>query len=242
MIDGAGKPRSPRPWSHVIPPEEQTLYDAAGLGTRSGIGRNCALLVIDLQYRAIGARPLPIAESIREFPMSCGQDGWDAVPHIARLIAAFREENRPVIYLHVAQKKAENAQRMADKIPNIMKVPPEGYAFVREVAPEDGDIIIPKHHASGFFGTPLASHLVNLGIDTLFVTGCTTSGCVRATAVDGASYGYRIVVPHECVFDRSRTSHAVNLFDLASKYGDVVSTDEAVALIHARPNGEPTTA
>jgi nicotinamidase-related amidase len=79
----------------------------------------------------------------------------------------------------------------------------------------------------------LLSHLIDLGIDTLFVTGCSTSGCVRATVVDAFSYNFRVVVPHDCVFDRSPTSHAVNLWDMNAKYADVVPLSQALAMLAA---------
>ena len=82
---------------------------------------------------------------------------------------------------------------------------------------------MPKKHPSAFFGTPLASYLIGLGVDTLVVTGCTTSGCVRGTVVDAFSYNFKCVVPHDAVYDRTPTVHQVNLFDLAQKYADVLS-------------------
>ena len=83
-------------------------------------------------------------------------------------------------------------------------------------------MLLPKKHPSAFFGTPLASYLIERGVDTLVVTGCTTSGCVRGTVVDGFAYNFRVLVPHECVYDRSQVSHAVNLFDMSEKYADVI--------------------
>jgi nicotinamidase-related amidase len=112
-----------------------------------------------------------------------------------------------------------------------MTIDEHGYEFVERVAPRDGDITIPKRHPSAFFGTTLTSYLIDLGVDTLFITGCTTSGCVRATVVDAFAYNFRVVVPHDAVYDRSPTVHAVNLFDMAQKYADVVSTAEAVKLL-----------
>ena len=91
--------------------------------------------------------------------------------------------------------------------------------------------MLPKKHPSPFFGTPLASYLINAGADTIVVTGCTTSGCVRGTVVDGFAYNFRALVPYDAVYDRSATSHAVNLFDMASKYADVLSTDEALVVL-----------
>lgn len=106
-----------------------------------------------------------------------------------------------------------------------MGVAAKGYEFVPDVAPHPEDILLPKKHPSAFFGTPLASYLIDANIDTLIVTGCTTSGCVRGSVVDGFAYNFRILVPDDAVYDRSATSHAVNLFDMASKYADVMPTD-----------------
>ena len=88
--------------------------------------------------------------------------------------------------------------------------------------------MIEKENASAFFGTPLASTLNGLGVDTLFITGCTTSGCVRASVVDALQYGFRAIVPEECVGDRSATQHQANLVDIDGKYGDVVSLQQAL--------------
>ena len=145
---------------------------------------------------------------------------------IAPLLALFRERDWPVIYPHVAPKRAYDGGRLAEKIPSIMGIPAQGYEFVAELAPRDCDILVPKKQPSAFFATALASHLIDLGADTLIVTGCTTSGCVRASVVDAFSYNFRVTVPEECVYDRSRVSHAVNLFDMSEKYADVAPAAE----------------
>ena len=116
-------------------------------------------------------------------------------------------------------------------MPAFANTAPRGYQIVEEIGPWKDDIVIPKNYPSSFFATPLASKLNGAGIDTLFIAGCTTSGCVRATAVDAYSLNYKVVIPHECVFDRSPVSHAVNLFDLASKYADVVTVQEAIDMV-----------
>lgn len=220
-----------QPWDHVIPEEEQLIYSKAGFGTPYKGEIRPALLVIDVQYRSIGRQRLPILESIdREYTMSCGEYGWRAVPHISRLISAFREHGLPVMYPHVAVKKSHDGQRFADKAPAVMAVPRDGYEMVAECAPADGDILIPKHHPSAFFGTPLISYLTTQNVNCVVLTGATTSGCVRASAVDAFSYGFHVIVPHDAVYDRSQTSHAVNLFDMSSKYADVMSTDEVLQL------------
>jgi maleamate amidohydrolase len=86
-----------------------------------------------------------------------------------------------------------------------------------------------KQYPSPFFGTPLAPMLATLGIDTLILAGCSTSGCVRAGALDGVQHGYRVVVPRECVGDRHDGPHDANLFDINAKYGDVVGREEVIA-------------
>ncbi|MBV8054719.1 MAG: isochorismatase family protein, partial [Deltaproteobacteria bacterium] len=96
-------------------------------------------------------------------------------------------------------------------------------------APEDSLLV--KKYASAFLGTPLAPTLVSRGVDTVIVTGCTTSGCVRATIVDALSYGFRPIIPEEAVGDRAQEPHDANLFDIDSKYGDVVSIADALTYL-----------
>jgi maleamate amidohydrolase len=230
-----------KPWDGIISEEEQRAYQAAGFGRPSGVGRRPALLIIDVQYRTIGTSPKPFWESIKEFPTSCGEIGWNAMRKIAVLLAEFRRNGWPVLYPHVAPKnKATDSGRLAEKVPAIMDIPERGYQFPPEIAPREGDVLLPKKHPSAFFATPLASHLIDLQADTLVVTGCTTSGCVRGSVVDGFAYNFRCVVPHDAVYDRSATSHAVNLFDMASKYADVATTAEVVEML--RPLGKAVAA
>ncbi|MEP6656040.1 MAG: isochorismatase family protein [Betaproteobacteria bacterium] len=222
-----------RPWDGIISADEQRAYNAAGFGRPSGFGKRPGLLIIDVQYRTVGTRPLPFFESIKEFSTSCGEVGWNAVRNIQPLLSEFRRNGWPVLYPHVAPKVGTEGGRLAEKVPAIMDIPAKGYEFVREIAPVEGDVLLPKKHPSAFFGTALVSHLIDLGVDTLIVTGCTTSGCVRGTVVDGFAYNFKVVVPEECVYDRSATSHAVNLFDMASKYADVAPVGEVLERLRA---------
>ncbi|MBW4092331.1 MAG: isochorismatase family protein [Proteobacteria bacterium] len=217
-----------KPWDGIISGEEQRAYSSAGFGRPTGMGRRPALLIIDVQYRTVGTTPRPFWEAIKEFPTSCGDVGWAAVGNIRKLLNVFRARAWPVLYPHVAPKEAFDYGRLSDKVPAIMSVAGRGYEFVQEVAPAPQDILLPKKHPSAFFGTPLASYLINCGADSLVVTGCTTSGCVRGSVVDAFAYNFRVLVPHDAVYDRSATSHAVNLFDMASKYADVMPTEEAL--------------
>lgn len=219
------------PWDGIISEDEKRAYRAAGFGRPTGIGKRPALLIIDVQYRTTGTKPMPFWEAIKEFPTSCGEVAWDAVHNIARLVKLFRANGWPILYPYVSPKQSFDAGRLSDKVPAIMNIASRGYDFVAEIAPEEKDLLLPKKHPSAFFGTPLASYLINLGADTLVVTGCSTSGCVRGTVVDGFAYNFRVLVPHDAVFDRSWTSHSVNLFDMAEKYADVMATDEAVVTL-----------
>jgi len=223
------------PWDGIVTAEEQRAYRAAGFGRRSGLGKRPALLIIDVQYRTVGTTPAPFWDAIKEFPTACGQVGWDAVAHIARLLALFRRNDWPVLYPYVSPKESFDKGRLAEKVPALMTVAPRGYDFVAEVAPHEGDILVPKKHPSAFFGTPLASYLIDKGADTVVVTGCTTSGCVRGSVVDAFAYNFRVAVPHDAVYDRSATSHAVNLFDMSEKYADVSDTTTLLAALAAIP-------
>jgi maleamate amidohydrolase len=214
------------PWDAIIPQSEKEAYRAAGFGRRTGIGKRPALLIIDVQYRTVGTEPRPFWEAIKEFPTACGQVGWDAVHQIARVLALFRSKGWPVLYPYVSQKETFDKGRLADKVPALMTVAKRGYDFVSEIAPEANDVLLPKKH-------PLASYLIEREVDTLVVTGCTTSGCVRGTVVDGFAYNFRVLVPHECVYDRSQVSHAVNLFDMSEKYADVMSVENALSTLQA---------
>jgi len=223
-----------RPWTGIVSEEEERRYAAAGFGGKGTVGRRPGLLIIDAQYRTVGTARKPYWEAIEEYPTSCGEDGWKAVDHIAPLLAAFRTRGLPVLYPHVAPKNVDtDSGRLAEKIPSIMGIDAAGYHFVDEVAPRPGDVLLPKKHPSAFFGTPLINHLIDLRVDTLFVTGCTTSGCARSSVTDAFALNFKVVVPEECVYDRAPTSHAVNLWDMNAKYADVMPVAEAMGLLES---------
>jgi nicotinamidase-related amidase len=116
---------------------------------------------------------------------------------------------------------------------NKPPVDPADYAIRPEFRPQPQDVVITKQRASVFFGTPLVAHLTQLGVQTLIVCGESTSGCVRATAVDAYSHGYHVVLVEECCFDRSILSHKINLFDMHHKYCDVMHVRDVVAHLDA---------
>jgi nicotinamidase-related amidase len=217
----------------VIDDQTRQRYDAAGFGRPVGLGTRPALLIIDVQYRTVGTTPQPFDDAIKEFTTSCGEVGWAAVAHIAELLALFRSRGWPVIYPFVAPKESFDAGALGAKVPGIMNIPQKGYEFVPDIAPLEGEILLPKRHPSAFFGTPLMSYLVQSGADTLVVTGCSTSGCVRGSAVDAFSYNFKVAVPSDAVYDRSQLVHEVNLFDMGQKYADVSTTAELMTSLQA---------
>ncbi len=113
----------------------------------------------------------------------------------------------------------------------------KGNDIVREIAPQPHEFLIRKAKPSAFHGTALLGYLIDLGIDTLIVTGTTTSGCVRASVLDAFSQNYKITIVEECTFDRFESSHAINLFDMQSKYCDVLPLDEVTAYLTSVERG-----
>jgi len=212
--------------TEIIDALTRQRYDAAGFGRPVGLGQRPALLIIDVQYRTTGTTPVPFDEALEEFTTSCGEVAWDAVGNIAQLLEQFRAKSWPVLYPYVAPKQAFDAGALGAKVPGIMDIPDKGYEFHPDIAPLEGEILLPKRHPSAFFGTPLLSYLVQAGVDSLVVTGCSTSGCVRGSAVDAFSYNYKVAVPSDAVYDRSPLVHEVNLFDVGQKYADVSTTAE----------------
>ncbi len=222
-------------WNAYLSEDDLKLYELAGFGAAMGLGKRPALLVIDVQYRTSGTANVPILEAIKEYRTACGEYAWSAIPRIAELIRTFRARSLPVIYPHVAPKTEHDRGGLASKMPSLLEVDAKGYEMVKEVAPQPGDLLLPKIHASAFSGTPLASYLVHLGVDSLIVTGCSTSGCVRATVVDASAANYKVAVPYDAVYDRIQASHAMNLFDMASKYADVLASQTLIERIEQAP-------
>jgi nicotinamidase-related amidase len=166
------------------------------------------------------------------FPL--GGDLDRVVESCRSLIDAAHAKKIPVIFTTTGYEK-----HLKDAGVWIKKVPSSGLLQLNskwvEIDPRlgktDDDILIVKKYPSGFFGTHLDTTLHGMGIDTLIVTGCTTSGCVRATCIDTVQYGYYGIVPEECVGDRAEAPHLANLFDIGQKYCDVTRLQEVLAWI-----------
>lgn len=229
----------PRPWDAFITDRDREVYAKSGFGGRVGLGERPALLIIDAQYRTTGESRVPIEQAMEEYATACGEDAWNAVDRIVVLRAFFREQGWPVMYAQGERANTTEGARYTDKIPSLAadynRPGSRGAQIVEPLAPLPEDVIIYKRFPSIFFGTNLITQLVNHGADTLVVVGCTTSGCVRSTVVDGMSYGFRCIVPEDCVWDRGQASHAINLFDIAQKYADVMPLDQLVAALQRLP-------
>ncbi|GAB2782267.1 N-carbamoylsarcosine amidohydrolase [Streptomyces daliensis] len=199
-------------------------YARAGFGARVRRGARPALVVVDL------------TRGFTEDAFPSGADLTEIVEATARLAEAGRATGVPVIWTAIAYSAAEAGGRSVtwlEKAPGMRALVEGGEAVELDPRlprrPEDPLVV--KKGASAFFGTPLASLLVGLGADTAVVCGATTSGCVRATAVDAVQYGFPVLVPRECVGDRAQGPHEAALFDIDAKYGDVIALSDALAYL-----------
>jgi maleamate amidohydrolase len=185
-----------------------------------GFGRSPAVIVVDF-IRAYTEPGSPLyAPAVVE-----------AVNATVPLLKAARQKGVPVVYTRVLyHPSGADGGLFVRKVPALRRmVEGEPLAdIVPELPPGPDDVVLIKQYASAFFGTSLAAMLTARGIDTLVITGCSTSGCVRATAVDAMQYGFRPVVPRECVGDRHDGPHEANLFDINAKYGDVVALKDVL--------------
>lgn len=200
-----------------------------------GFGERPALLLIDLYRWVFGDKPQPIVEAVETWPASCGLVAWEAIPHIQTLLSAARDAGIPVVHATGREEDGLAGARdlreiygSRDRSPEAMERRTRRWDIIGEVAPLPGEPVVRKSSASAFRGTPLLSHLKYHNVDTVIICGETTSGCVRASVVDGCTGSYRMIVVEECVFDRHQAAHAINLFDMHHKYADVVSLDDAL--------------
>jgi maleamate amidohydrolase len=226
-------------WEDVIDDEIRQL--AGNYAGRVRLRERPALLCIDNYNAVFGDRREPILQAIKRFPSSCGPSAWDAVEPTQRLMSAARAADLAVIHTtRDLQNQAPRQEMTSTKRHAFYGDPVWESAFFAPLAPRPAELVIHKTRASAFFGTPLEAHLVEMGVDTLILCGNSTSGCVRATCVDGKMRGYAVVVVEECVFDRNWLSHKVNLFDMNCKYADVMFLDEVLEYVRSlRPIKQP---
>jgi len=196
------------------------------------VGAKPAILAIDLYKMAYQGGSKPVEELIDIYPSTCGENAWNAIPPTERLFKAARAAGIPIIYSTTENRTEANIAHAYATNRQKVQVSPDVWEIKEEFAPQEGDLVVYKQRASAFAGTPLVSQLNRLGVDSLIVCGESTSGCVRASVVDGYSNGIHVTLAEECCFDRHMLSHKVNLFDLHHKYADVMHTDEIVDHIY----------
>jgi len=230
-----------RVWDKFLTATDRAVLEGSGYGASTGFGSRPAVLVVDVNYAFTGDRDLPILESIKAWRNSCGAAGWNAIPPTQQLLAVARKQHIPVFFSTGIDSRPDRFDRGAWAFKNkrsredlpVARVQSKvrGNDIVREIAPLPHEFVIEKIKPSPFHGTPLLGYLVELGIDTLIVTGTTTSGCVRAAVVDAFSQNFKITIVEECTFDRFESSHAMSLFDMNAKYCDVSPLADVTAYL-----------
>lgn len=199
-------------------------YDRAGFGRRLERGIRPAVVVVDL------------TNGFTDADLPTGADLDEVVAETRRLVDVARESSVPVVFTTIAFDPSRVASSAWLRKATGMAALLEGSSLVavdQRLGRLASEGIVTKHGASAFFGTDLAAILVAQGVDTVVVTGATTSGCVRATVVDAVQSGFTVLVPRECVGDRARAPHDANLFDIDEKYGDVISVDDAIQYLRS---------
>jgi maleamate amidohydrolase len=233
-----------RIWEKFLTDRDREVLIASGYGSHGGFGKKPALLVIDVSYGFTGDKPEPILDSIKQWRNSCGAESWTAISVIKDLADLFRSKRLPVIYSTGFLRQdnwdaggwawKNNLTAESAPVESTNRDPDE---IVSELAPQPQDIVVYKQKPSVFFGSNLISYLTLLGCDSIIVTGCTTSGCVRATVVDAFSYNIRVSVAEDACFYRSEASHAISLCDMHAKYADVMPAREIKTFIASLADG-----
>lgn len=223
---------------HLLTDAEAAQLRRAGMGKRIGFGQTPALLIIDAQNYMVGPTG---PDDTNEYPSAC-PGAREALPVIGALADAFRAKGYPVIYTQNLARRdgldmgLKRLKRGLLDIEGWYLEGTRGGEIAPEIAPQPQDLVLRKGKQSGFHGTPLLNLLIASGIDTVVVTGGSTSNCVRATALDASTHNYRTIVPRDAVFDRIRISHEVNLMDIARQLGDVVMSKEVIDYLGGLPS------
>lgn len=206
--------------------EAREIYERAGLGASVRLGSRPAVLVVDFSCGFTDpACPL-------------GSDLTAEVEATKRLLDATRAKGLPVIFTTIGfEASLKDGGLWLQKVPTLgdLQLGGRWVEIDPRLEPQEGETVIVKKGASAFFGTNLVAVLNTQRADGVILCGATTSGCIRATAIDLLQYGYPAIVPRECVGDRAEAPHEANLFDIQAKYADVVSLDEALAYVESVP-------
>jgi maleamate amidohydrolase len=207
----------------------RTFYEEQGIFMKQfGYGERPALLIIDMAYGWTDPEYATGSQRLDE-----------AIVGINRLLPVCRDKEIPIIYTtYPAPRNNEEPMHSTDDAKSrFTPWDRQACQIDDRLAPHPADLIIYKENASAFFGTSLATYLIDNNVDTLIITGCSTSACVRATATDARAYRFKAIVPRECVQDRAAAAHEWNLLDIEAKFGDVVSTDEVIAYVNGLTQG-----
>jgi maleamate amidohydrolase len=204
--------------------DEQTreIYERARLGQSVTLGTRPAVLVVDF------------SRGFTDPECTLGSDLTREVEATSRLLAVAREREIPVIFTTIGfEPNLKDASLWLEKLPALedLIVGSKWVEIDPRLERREDETVILKKGPSAFFGTNLASVLISQGVDTVVLCGATTSGCIRASAVDLLQYGYPTLVPRECVGDRAEEPHGANLVDIQAKYADVVSVEEALSYL-----------
>ena len=225
-------------WDDVLTKRDRVVVQKGGYGKSRGLSASPCLMVIDPQYIYVG-EDRPLLDQQDRWPAGCGAGAWAGIRNIKKLIEHARQRKVPIIYTRLTHKRTLAFDGFAKKTERKGDAFLEGSReteIVDELTPLEGDLVVDKNYASAFYGTPMVSYLNALGVDTILMTGGSTSGCVRATAVDAISRNYNVAVIEDCVFDRIEISHKVNLFDLWMKYCDVITSEDAIRYLESLKN------
>ena len=198
---------------------EIEVYQRQGFGHDSGFGQKPALLIVDF------------VNGFCDPNVYGGGNIADAVERTRPLLNAVRTAKLPIAYTRIVYADdAADAGAFCLKVPGLEQLneaSPHGQ-IVDALAPQSGEYIVRKTAPSAFFGTNLTAWLIGQGVDIVIVTGCTTSGCVRASVVDAMSHNFRTIVATDAVGDRALGPHEANLFDMGQKYADLLSVAEII--------------
>ena len=214
-------------WKDIVTADLLGLYSP--YRRKVFVGPRPALLAVDLYELVYRGGNRPPAELVRTHPSSCGEYAYAAIEPTKQLLAAARSAGLPIFYSTGDTRPESRPSMVTATRRSRQPMDAADFAIRPEFKPQAQDVVITKQRASVFFGTPLVAHLTQLGVQTLIICGESTSGCVRATAVDAYSHGYHVVLVEDCCFDRSLLSHKVNLFDMHHKYCDVMHVTEVAA-------------
>ena len=210
---------------------ELEIYQKQGFGNSSGIGQRPALLIIDF------------VNGFANPDQFGGGNIGEAIESTRGLLAEARVLGLPIAYTRVVYADdGSDAGVFTLKAPALTQLTENAFAsqVVDQLTPRDGEYVVRKTQPSAFFGTNLTAWFISKGVDTVIVTGCTTSGCVRASVIDSMSYNFRTVVAIDCVGDRALGPHDANLFDMEQKYADLMTSTQIMAILHERAPLETT--